>query len=154
MMALRRLLNDVAGAMVIETAIVTPVLVLLSLGAYQISSLVARQSELQSAVAVAESIALASNPDTVEEQGTLRQIVSTTAGLPLDKISVTPAFRCNSATALVAQLSLCAAGSKVSYYVKIEVTDTYRPIWREFGVGSDLNLRLERMIQYSQATKS
>lgn len=154
MKQVHRLLRSTAGAMAVETAIVAPVLVLMSLGAYQISTMVARQSELQGAIAVAESIALATNPDTADEQSTLKQIVSTTTGLPLGNIAVTPVYRCNSAANLVAKLTDCTSGSKVSYYIKIVVTDTYTPIWREFGVGSDVNLRLERMIQYSQATKA
>ena len=48
---LHRLARDERGAMLIETAIVAPTLVLMSLGAYQISGVVARQSELQSAAA-------------------------------------------------------------------------------------------------------
>lgn len=149
-----RLIKDVSGAMAVETAVVAPVLVLLSLGAYQVSTMVARQSELQSAIGVAESVALATVPDTADEQTTLKQIVSTTTGLPLANITVTPAYRCNAADTLVTALNLCPAGAKVSYYLEVVVTDTYKPIWREFGVGSDVALRLERMIQYSQATKA
>lgn len=149
-----RLIKDVSGAMAVETAVVAPVLVLLSLGAYQVSTMVARQSELQSAIGVAESVALATVPDTADEQTTLKQIVSTTTGLPVANITVTPTYRCNAADTLVTALNLCPAGAKVSYYLKVVVTDTYKPIWREFGVGSDVTLRLERMIQYSQATKA
>ena len=52
---LATLLRDTRGAMLIETAIVAPVLVLMSLGAFQVSTMVARQSELQSAVAEASA---------------------------------------------------------------------------------------------------
>ncbi|MBB3861215.1 hypothetical protein GGQ88_002487 [Novosphingobium hassiacum] len=151
---MRSFLSDIAGAMAIETAIVAPVIILLSLGAYQASTLVSRQSELQSAIGVAESVALASVPDTAAERTTLQQIVATTSGLPLDHITVLPAYRCDLTNAMVDQIGSCAAGSRVSYYVKIALTDTYRPVWREFGVGSDIDFHVERVVQYGQATKS
>ena len=48
-----RLRRDATGAMAIETAIVAPVLVLMAFGSFQVSSMVARQTELQSAAAEA-----------------------------------------------------------------------------------------------------
>ena len=43
---LHRLLRDSQGVAAIETALVAPVLILLSLGSFQISQMVARQHEL------------------------------------------------------------------------------------------------------------
>ena len=60
---IRRLLENEAGAVAIETAIAMPILLLLSLGGFQISSLVARQTELQAAMAEAQAVALATDPD-------------------------------------------------------------------------------------------
>jgi len=48
---LARLARDERGAMLIETAFIAPVLILMSLGAFQVSQVVARQTELQEAAA-------------------------------------------------------------------------------------------------------
>ena len=53
---LPKLKRDERGAMMIETAIVAPVLILMSMGAFQVSQVVARQTELQNAAAEASAI--------------------------------------------------------------------------------------------------
>lgn len=151
---LASLLKDSSGAMAVETAIIAPLLVLFSLGAYQVSSLVARQSELQSAMTVAESIALATDPDTSDELTTLKNVVATTTGLTSDQISVTAAYRCNSAEEYVVLESTCASGDNVSRYVQVTLSDNYTPIWTEFGVGSTIALRVNRYILFGQRTKA
>lgn len=152
--SLRLILADIRGAMAVETAIITPLMVLMSLGAYQVSSLVARQSELQSAMTVAESIALATDPDTTDELTTLKNVVATTTGLTADQITVAAAYRCNSSAEYVVLESTCATGDNVSRYVQVTVRDDYVPIWTEFGVGSTIALRVNRYILYGQKTKA
>lgn len=158
MMGLRSLLKamhcDAAGTMIIETAIIAPVLILLSLGAYQVSSLVARHSELQSAMGVAESVALASQPDTDEKRTTLKNIIAASTGLAAANIQVAGAYRCNSAQTVFVAESSCSAGDKVSRYVKVQLNDNFAPVWREFGMGDDVTLRLERYILIEQKTKA
>lgn len=152
--ALLKLLQDRSGAMAVETAIIAPLMVLFSLGAYQVSTLVARQSELQSAMSVAESIALATDPDTTDELNTLKSVISTTTGLAASKVAVAAAYRCNGSTSYVALESTCASGDSVSRYVRVTLTDNYVPIWTEFGVGSNIALRVNRYILYGQRTKA
>lgn len=151
---LKGLLKDRNGAMAVETAIITPLMVLFSLGAYQVSSLVARQSELQSAMTVAESIALATDPDTSDELTTLKSVVASTTGLTTDQITVAAAYRCNSSAEYVVLESTCASGDNVSRYVQVTLRDNYVPIWTEFGVGSTIALHLNRYILYGQRTKA
>ncbi len=157
MMALRkltrRLARDTGGTMVVETAIVAPVLVLLSMGAYQISSLVARQSELQSAMGLAEAVVLSSSPTTEDKRTVLKNIIATSTGLAQDRITITEAFRCNASAAVVTASSQCTVGDKVSTYINITLVDTYEPFWRELGVGSDIALHVDRRILIQQATK-
>lgn len=140
--------------MAVETAIIAPIMVLFSLGAYQVSTLVARQSELQSAMTVAESIALATDPDTTDDLTTLKNVVSTTTGLDASKVAVAAAYRCNSSGSYVALESTCATGDNVSRYVQVTLTDNYVPIWTEFGVGKTIALRVNRYILYGQRTKA
>ena len=149
-----RLLRDTAGAMAVETAVVAPVLILMSLGAFQVSELVARQNELQSAMAVAQSVALSSDPDDGDKRETLRNIVATTTGLDPEQVTVEEAYRCNSGADYVAAESNCTVGNPVSSYVKVTISDTYTPVWAEYGVGEPIELEVVRYIIFRQDTKA
>ena len=146
---LARLRDDLCGTMVIETAIVTPVLVLLSLGSYQVSMIVARQSELDSAAAEGAAIALATPPDTSAKRTTLHDILVTSTGLSSGNVTVTAAYRCNGATAYVT--TACSTGQVSANYVKIYLTTTYTPTWTHYGIGSPITYRVTRYVQYSQS---
>ncbi|MFM5916991.1 MAG: TadE/TadG family type IV pilus assembly protein [Novosphingobium sp.] len=147
-MLLGRLIRDDRGTMVIETAIVTPVLVLLSLGAYQISAMVAKQSELDSAAAEGAAIALASSPDTAAKRTTIHDILVTSTGLPSGNVTVTAAYRCNGASTYTT--TACSSGQVQANFVKIYMTSTYTPAWTQWGVGSPVTYRVTRYVQYSQ----
>lgn len=150
---LQRLARDSCGTMIIETAIVAPVLVLLSLGAYQVSTLVARQSELQSAMGMAESVALASAVNTEDKRTTLKNIIAASTGLAQSQITVSESFRCNWADERVTATSYCTTGDKVSTYVNVSLVDSFEPVWRDFGIGSAIPIRLDRQILIEQKTK-
>lgn len=151
---LQELWQDRTGSILIETAIVAPVLVLMSLGAFQISMIMARQAELQTAIAEGEAIALATTPDTAEKRQTLQQIMMVSTNLPIDKVLVSEEFRCNAETTYVAARTNCATTDRVTGYVKIELQDKYVPIWRKFGVGSDLSFRVVRYVIVDQRGNS
>lgn len=146
---LARLWRNQDGAMLIETAIVAPVLVLMSLGAFQVSGMIARQSELQSAAAESAAIALAASPDNAAERDTIKQVIMTSTGLPESKVTVTEMFRCGSNTSLVATATGCGTGER-SRYVKIDLTDTYTPEWVNFGVGTPMTYRVTRYVMLGQ----
>ncbi len=145
-----RLLRDQRGTMVIETAVVAPVLVLMSLGAFQVSTLVARQSELDSAAAEGAAIAIASPPNTSAKLTTLQQVIMTSTGLAASNVVVTAAYRCNSSTAYVTTSTSCTSGV-ISHFVKIYLTDTYTPKWVHYGIGSAITFRVTRYVEYSQS---
>jgi Flp pilus assembly protein TadG len=147
---LGRLHRDSDGAMVIETALVAPVLVLMSLGAFQISGVIARQTELQSAASEAAAIALASPPDTSAKRATLEQVIEASSGLPTDKVTVAEAFRCDAATSYVTSSSSCAGSQYVGVYVRIDLTDSYTPAWTQFGLGSAINFNVTRYVLIEQ----
>lgn len=151
---LRRLGRAEDGAMAIETAIVAPLLLLLSLGGYQISSLIARQMELQSAMAEAEAVALAIDPDTVDKLATVQQILMASTSLPITQVTVANQYRCNNNNNYETSTAPCAVGDKVSSYVKIDLTDSYAPIWAQYGLGSAIALNQTRYVMFKQATKS
>ena len=150
MMRLAHLFRDQRGTMVIETAIVAPVLVLMSLGAFQVSTFVARQSELDSAAAEGAAIALASPPNTTAKLATLQQVIVASTGLASNKVTVTAAYRCNSSASYVTTSTSCTSGV-ISNFVKIYITDTYTPVWVQFGIANPITFRVTRYVEYSQS---
>lgn len=151
MTLLRALLADTRGSMVVETAIVAPVLALLALGAFQVSAIIARQQELQSGAAEAVNIALASSPTTADQRNTLKSIIQASLfpgdANAADKVTVTNVFRCGTDTAYVNALTDCGSGTITATYLRIVVTDTYTPQWTRFGVGSPFNFSVTRTVQ-------
>lgn len=143
--------RDCHGMMAVETAIVATVVALLSLGAFQVSTFVARQNELQGAAADAAAIALAASPSTGGQLSTIKTILQTSTGLPSDKVSVTFIYRCGTNTTLITSSSSCSQnGSNRLYtYVRIVMTDTYNPIWSSYGLGSGVNLKVDRTVEIS-----
>jgi Flp pilus assembly protein TadG len=146
---LSRLRRQQDGAMVIETALVAPVLVLMSLGTFQISTIMARQSELESAASEAAAIALASAPDTSAKRITLQQVIMASTGLAASNVTISETYRCNSATTYISNANSCTTGV-LSKYIKIAITDTYTPAWVHFGVGSAIRYNVNRYVMYKQ----
>ena len=147
---LSALWRDDRGAMLVETAIVAPVLVLMSMGAFQVSQVVARQTELQGAAAEATGIALASPPETDDQRTTLKSVIVASTGLDSDQVTVSEKFRCGSATTYVDSSSTCV-GTKVSSYVLIQLNDTYTPAWTQWGFGSPINFNVDRYVMIKQS---
>ena len=148
---LSRLRRDNDGLMAVETAIVATTVALLSLGAFQVSSFVARQHEMQAAAADAASIALAAKPDSSSKLTTIKNIIMTTTGLPSEKVSVSYLYGCGNSTTTSTNPTFCDNhdAEKRWTYVRIVLTDTYTPLWASFGVGSAVNLRVDRLVQIS-----
>lgn len=146
----RKLRDETDGAMVIETALVAPVLVLLSLGAFQISGIVARQTELQSAASEASAIALAAEPDSSSKRAALEQVIEASTGLAANKVSVSEAFRCGTSTSYVTNANSCNGSNYRSHFVRINMQDTYTPAWTQFGVGSPITFNVTRYVMVKQ----
>lgn len=151
---LRCLRDDSRGAIAIETAVVAPTLLLLALGAFQASTLVARQAELQGAIQEAQSVALAITPETEEARQTLHGIIASSTGLAASQVLVEPAFRCGSDTDFVTSPTTCGIGNPYASYVRITLTDTYTPAWVNFGIGAPINLEVERLVIIKQANQT
>ncbi|MGZ3196224.1 MAG: TadE/TadG family type IV pilus assembly protein [Croceibacterium sp.] len=156
MTMLRRLFSRVAasnrGSVTIETAIVAPVLVLMALGGFDVSEIIARQTELDSAAAEGAAIVRAKAPSTTADLNTIRDIIKTSIDRnntdPYDTVTVTQIYRCGT-TATYVTANNCATGDKVSTYVKVVITDKYKPVWTNFGVGHLQNYNVNRVVQIS-----
>jgi Flp pilus assembly protein TadG len=157
MIALRSLVSRLRaekdGAVLIETAFVAPVLILMSLGAFQVSTLVARNSELVGAVAEAQSMILATDLDSQQQRDQLKDLLADSTRLPADNITVEQAFRCNQDMSYANTFAACESGDRVSTFIKIEVSDTYTPVWTKLGIADPIEFRVDRYIMYKQATK-
>lgn len=140
---------NLSGTMAIETAIVAPVLILLSLGAFDASRMVARQSELQSAASEATSIVLASPPESAAERDTIEQVIEASTGLAADKVTLTEVFRCGTDADFVNTADSCPSHDVTSTFIRLRITDTYTPQWTHFGIGSALNYDIQRTVQMS-----
>lgn len=146
---LTSLIRNSAGSMAIETAFVAPLLATLALGSFEIGRIVSRQHELQSAASEGESIALAAAAGADVELTTLEDILETSLDLTDDQVDVANRFRCNDNEELETTPADCDVDDTISSYVRIDITETYTPVWTKFGVGGELTLAVERMVQVS-----
>jgi Flp pilus assembly protein TadG len=146
---LARLRCSIAGSVVVETAIVAPVLVLLALGTFDVSRLIGRQSDLQAGATEVQSIVLAVANGTATDVNTIQSVLMSTLSLPSNKVTVVKMFRCGNNTTLVAASSSCASNTAISTYVQVTLTDTYTPMWTNFGIGQPMNYRVQRTVQIS-----
>lgn len=146
---LRRLAQERDGAMAIETAFVTPLLLMMALGSFQVSTMVARQSELQTAAQEAAAIGLAHIPQTNDDLDTIAGILRVSTGLAEDEVDVSLSYRCGNDEDRVAAASECDEDDRVWKFITIRLETDYRPVWTRWGIGSDVPLRVERTVQVS-----
>jgi hypothetical protein len=146
---LRRALRESGATMAVETAIVAPVLALLALGGFEASSLVARKSELDSAVAEAAAIVRASPPADAAARATITSVVQTSIDPkgtnPHDDVTVTETYRCGTGEYLLAKPA-CARTADLTIYVELKITDKYVPKWTEFGIGGPIDYLVVRRV--------
>ncbi|TRD12586.1 pilus assembly protein [Erythrobacter insulae] len=140
---------DIRGSMAIETAFVAPMLIIMTLGTFEVGTIVARQHELQSAANEAEIIIMATNVGATVEISEVETILRDSVGLSADKITVDREYRCNQANGKVKDKGNCAGGAVISEYITVSMTDSYTPTWTAFGVGKAINFSVDRSVQIS-----
>lgn len=147
---LRRLARNKRGSVVIETAIVAPMLVMMSIGTFEVSRMISRQHELQSGVSEATSIALAANMGAETQTTELKNILKESLDLDDNDVSVVKLYRCNVSSEMRSSANGCDGSNDVlSTYVRITLTDTYSPVWSHMGVAGDFNYSVTRTVQLS-----
>lgn len=143
--SLGALLPDCKGSMVIETAIVAPVLVVLSIGGFEVSAMVARQTELQSAAAEAVAIVMAASPETQTQIDQIESVVEKSSDLAEENVNFLLKYRCGTG-AKSADATACDP-DLVTTFIRIEMTDRYTPIWTHYGFGEGLEYKVNRTVQ-------
>lgn len=160
MRKLRSFIADAQGSMLIETAFIAPALVALTLGGVEVSSMVARQTELQTIAANGMEIILAAAPtDDAEGERTLNELktylaeesgltlVNTGSQIAPGQVSVYRRWRCGNNSARQAEEGCANASQTLSTFVVIYMKQNYSPIWTNFGIGNDLTFEVKRSIQ-------
>ncbi|MBV7267026.1 TadE/TadG family type IV pilus assembly protein [Erythrobacter ani] len=141
--------RDVRGSMAIETAFVAPMLVMMTLGIFEVGTVVARQHELQSAANEAEIIVLATNRGATVELSEIENILKNSVGVTGESLTVEREFRCGMANGKIKVRSNCPASGVTSEYILVSLTDTYTPTWTSFGIGQPITFSVDRSVQIS-----
>ncbi|WP_144094994.1 TadE/TadG family type IV pilus assembly protein [Croceicoccus sediminis] len=157
---LRQFHRDTTGSTLIETAFVAPALIAMTLGGVEVSSMVARQTEMQSIAANGMEIILAAAPEddadvarTISELKTYLAsasdltIVETGNQIEPGQISVYKRWRCGNNSDRQATEGCANASQTQSEFLVIYMKDTYSPIWTNYGIGDDMTFEVKRSIQ-------
>ncbi|WFL77105.1 pilus assembly protein [Altererythrobacter arenosus] len=132
--------------MAIETAFILPILIVMSLGGFETSRIVSRQFELQSVAGEAEVIAIATASGAETSTTKLKNILKASADLDDSQITISRFYRCNANAQTVSTPESCNEDDVVTDYVRLVISDTYTPIWTDFGVGKPVDMQVERTV--------
>ena len=141
-----RLLRCARGAFAIETALVAPLLALMSIGTFEVGTMVSRQQEQQSAASEAESIILAAAGGTGTDSDVIEEVIETSMGLAANQVTLEQRFRCGSTAGAPVEDATDCEIEPVYRYVRLEMSDSYTPVWANFGVGSSFDYNVQRTI--------
>ena len=144
-----RLLRDKRGTSLIETALVTPIMLVLSLGSVQVSQVVARQHELDTGADQATALVQAGWTNPTQQAAALKAMLQASLGLSASQIVIASKYRCGITATYVDVAGSCAVGTIEATILQIRLTDRYTPTWTDFGVGSPIDLSVQRMVQVS-----
>lgn len=142
-----KLSRDERGSVLIETAIVAPVLLLMSVGAYDVSRGVARQTELQEVAAQFAAIAMARETVGETELAQMKAIAVATAGVEEEAIDIVENVKCGIEPDLYAATYECPGDDEQSRILTITIDAAYVPTWTSFGIGDPINLNVTRSVQ-------
>lgn len=156
----RKFLGEDRGSTLIETAFIAPILVGMTLSGVEISSMVARQTELQGIAANGMEIILASAPSNEEEANqTVAEVkaylaersglTASNAGpdIGMGEVSVYMRWRCGNNSARQATEGCANVSQTQSVFLVIYMRDSYSPVWTNYGVGNELDFDVKRSIQ-------
>ncbi|MGX7926073.1 TadE/TadG family type IV pilus assembly protein [Tsuneonella sp. HG094] len=144
----KRLRRDLRGTMLIETAVIAPALLTLSIGGFEVATMVAKQSRLQSTAELATEIVTVTAPDTDGERLAIQTELS--QALPANaSIQVQFQYRCGTETTLSTTVPIGCSEDMLATYLHIELSDYYEPLWTDFGIGSGFDYNVERTVQVS-----
>lgn len=139
---LRALIADRRGTAAVELAMTLPILTLLSIGAFDISRMIATRIDYQQAAAEVASLAVARPPQ--GDTTYLKNAAASASGLDASKITVTTKLECNGTTSN----SECSSGQEQARFVTMTFNGQYTPVWTHFGVENTVNMTVSKTIRY------
>ena len=116
------------------------------LGPLEIQRVVAVEDVAQHDVGEAEIIALAAASGATTDVTRIKSILKVSADLDDEQITVTRFYRCNANQATVTSPDSCNEDDVVTDYIRLTISDSYTPIWTDFGVGETVNMQVERTV--------
>mgnify|MGYP003582361488 FL=1 len=137
------MLANARGVAVIELAMTLPLLAMLSIGAFDVSRMIAKRLDYQQAAAEVATLAIAKPPQT--DTAYLKTAAATASGLDPSQITVTLSMTCNGAASTNAA---CGAGEEQARYVTLTLNGQYVPVWTHFGVSQTVNMTVTRKMRY------
>lgn len=156
---LRKISGDQSGSILIETAFIAPMLAAMCLGGVEISSMVARQLEMQTISSHAMDIILAAAPKSQEELtetiGEVDAYMVQASGLTsangaaptAGQVSVYRRWRCGNNSERQATSGCANAAQTESSFIVIYMKDEYTPVWNKYGLGDTLTFTVKRSVQ-------
>ena len=154
-----RFRRDTEGSTLIETAFIAPVLVAMTLSGVEVSSMISRQTELQTIAGHAMEIILASAPTSdAETDRTIKEAseyIANTSGLTLvtgsspnaGELAVYKRWRCGNNSERQATEGCANTAQTESVFIVIDMKDTYTPVWTNYGIGDNLTFHIKRSVQ-------
>lgn len=142
----KRFRKNEDGTVVIETAIVVPVLMLMALGGIDYGTMLARQIELQNAMAEASQVALAAAPTDAAARQTVKEVLQTSTGLGTDNVSIVERYRCGTDAEYVADSDECGT-TPYARFIQIEIIEDYTSTWSTISGADPLQFNFVRMVQ-------
>jgi Flp pilus assembly protein TadG len=139
--------RDARGTMAIETALVAPILALMGLGTYDVANIVSKQQDLQSGASEATQIVLAAAGGNGINSNDLKAIIASSLNVDANHVTIDEKFRCDADANLVDTATGCDASKPIYKYVKLTITDSYTPLWTNFGVGDPIDYSVVRTVQ-------
>lgn len=138
---LKNLSRDDRGAVIVELAIVAPMIALLTVGIVDMSNGFSRKLKIeQAAQRSIEKIMNTSASDTIEN--TLAAEAAAQADVPIDNVTVTYRLECDG---VVTDADECGEDQQSSQWISVRVIDQYEPMFaRHFrGINGDGTYHLE-----------
>lgn len=138
---LKSLRSDTRGAAIVELAIVSPMIALLTVGIVDLSNGFSKKLKIeQGAQRAIEKIMNTSASDTIEN--TLAAEAATQSNVPIGNVTVNYRLECDGT---VTEAAECGEDQVASQWISVTVTDKYEPMFtRHFGgINGDGTYHLE-----------
>lgn len=159
MATMRQFLRNARGSVLIETAFIAPILILMTLAGVEVSTMIARQTELQTLAGNAQQIIISASPkNETELVATIADVktyivnkskltFTSSDTVAPGQVRVVRRYRCGNNSERQATNGCANASQSVSSYVVIDMATNYVPVWTNYGIGHAMTFRVRRAVQ-------